>query len=108
MVSGRSPGAQASSLRLTVNGIKGALLVGRVEVHKLLAHYDGQLDLIVQVHTLGPDAGPLAGLQQGGGRLEEEEGLFWPRAVQLLDMVPRSVHQHQSVSVVQHKLQPGV
>lgn len=73
---------------LTVNGIECALLIGCIQVRDPLAHDEGKLDLIVQVHTLGCDNRALARLQESGGWLKEEEGLLRPRAVQLLDVVP--------------------
>lgn len=74
--------------RLTLNGIEGALLVVRGQVFDPLAHDERQLDLIMQVDALGPDDRALAGLEHTGWWLEEEEGLFRPSAVELLDMVP--------------------
>lgn len=73
---------------LTLNGIKGRLLIGSVEVPDPLAQDQCELDLIVKVDTTGPDDGTLAGKQDGGGGLLEEEGLLGPGAVQLGDMVP--------------------
>lgn len=74
--------------RLTLNGVKGALLIVRCQVLDLLAHYERQLNLIVQVDALGPDDRALPRLQDTSWGLEEEERLLRPRAVQLLDVVP--------------------
>lgn len=74
--------------RLTVNGVNGALLIVRRQVLDLLAHNERQLNLIVQVDTLGPDDRALTRLQHTSWGLEEEEWLLRPRAVELLDMVP--------------------
>lgn len=64
------------------------MLVIGGQVLDLLAYDESQLDLIVQVDAPGPDDGALAGQQQTGGGLQEEERLLRPRAVQLLDVVP--------------------
>lgn len=78
----RQPGGQR-----TVDGVESALVVGRIQVGDFLADDECQLDLVVQVYTLGPDNIALAGEQKRGGRLEEEERLLWPGAVKLLDVV---------------------
>lgn len=88
--------------QLTVDGVDGALLVGRVKVGDLLADDERQLDLVVQVHTLWSDNIALAGVKKGGGRLEEEERLLWPDVVELLDVVPMyftqiSTNQHEKL-----------
>lgn len=79
---------EIGSLRLTLNGVQGSLLVIGVKVLDLPAHDERQFYLIVQADTLGPDDRALAGQQQTRGGLEEEEGLLRPRVIQLLDVVP--------------------
>jgi hypothetical protein len=42
----------------------------------LLAHDESELDFVVEVNAARSDDGPLAGEEDGGGGLEEEEGLL--------------------------------
>lgn len=79
---------------LTLNGVEGAFLIARLEVPELLADDEGQLNLVVKIHALGPDDRTGARQQDGRGGLQEEEGLLGPRAVQLCDMVAGATCQH--------------
>jgi hypothetical protein len=58
-----------------------------VNVAQGLADYDSELDFVVQVHAARAQDGALGGEQDGGGGLEEEEGLFGALVVELLDVV---------------------
>jgi hypothetical protein len=71
----------------TVDRGQGALEVLRVRVANLLADDGGKLNLVVHVNALGTQHGPIAGEEDGRGRLEEEEGLLGLGAVELLDVV---------------------
>jgi len=73
--------------RRTLNGGQSASLVASIEVADLLADDQGQLDLVMKVDALGLDNGTIAGQENGGWRLEEEEGLLGPLVVQLSYMV---------------------
>ena len=79
---------ESAESHLTLNGIQSALLVRGVQVLDLLAHDEGELDLIVKVDALGPDDRAFPRWQNGAGRLEEEEGLLGPGVVQFGDVVP--------------------
>lgn len=74
--------------RQTLNGIQGTLGVVGLEVTDQLADDEGQLDLKVHVNALGAQAGALAREDNGGGRLEEEEGLLGLGVVELGNVVP--------------------
>lgn len=71
----------------TVDGVQGGLLVARVQIPKGLAHHQTEFHLIVQVGAAGAQHGAFAGTEDGGGRLEEEEGLLRFSVVQLGDVV---------------------
>jgi hypothetical protein len=58
-----------------------------VDVAERLADHDAELDFVVEVHAAGAEDGAFGGEQDGGGGLEEEEGLFGPLVVELFDVV---------------------
>lgn len=72
---------------LTVNRIQRALVVLRVQIPNGFPHHQSQFHLIVQVRAAGSKHRTFAGTQDGGGRLQEEEGLFGLGVVQLGDVV---------------------
>ena len=74
----------------TLDGIQCPFLVVSLEVPHLLPHDQGKLHLIVKIYPLGTDTGTGPREHDGGRRLEEKEGLFWPYVVQLGHMVART------------------
>lgn len=72
----------------TVNGIVNGLLIRLLNILEILAHDQGELDLIAELDTLGADHRTLSLQKNGCGRLQEEEGLLGPGAVELGNMVP--------------------
>ena len=72
---------------LTLNGIQCTLLVLRIQVSDSLAHHQTQFDLIVQADTLGAENGAAVREKDGGGGLQEEEGLLGGGIVQLGNVI---------------------
>lgn len=64
-----------------------ALGVVLVDVAERLADHDAELDFVVEVDAAGAEDGALVGKEDGGGGLEEEEGLLGALVVELLDVV---------------------
>lgn len=72
--------------KLTLNGFECRILIFGVKIAKSLANHETQFDFIMQTDTLGTEDGALAGEEDGGRGLQEEEGLLGGRAVQLCDV----------------------
>jgi len=58
-----------------------------VDVAQRLADHDSELDFVVQVDAAGAEDGAFVGEEDGGGGLEEEEGLLGALVVELFDVV---------------------
>lgn len=71
----------------TFNGVHGSFGVFRVKIAHCLAHDEAELDFVVHVHTTGAEHGTLAREEDGGRRLQEEEGLLGTGAVELGNVV---------------------
>jgi len=63
---------------------RGVILV---DVAERLADHDSELDFVVEVDAARAEDGALFGEEDGGGGLEEEEGLLGALVVELLDVV---------------------
>ena len=74
-----------------LNGIQRPFLIVRLEIPHLLAYDQGKLHLIMEVYSFGTNAGTRSRKDNGGGGLEEKEGLFGPDIVQLGHMVAGNV-----------------
>ena len=72
---------------LTFNGIQRTLLVLRIQVSDSLSHHQTQFNLIVQADTLGPENRAAVREKDGGGGLQEEEGLLGGGIVQLGNVI---------------------
>jgi hypothetical protein len=64
-----------------------ALGIILVDVAQSLSNHDSELDFVVEVHAARAEDWALVGEEDGGGGLEEEEGLLGALVVELLDMV---------------------
>lgn len=71
----------------TVDGVQSGLLILRIQVPKRLAHHQTQFYLVVQRGAAGAQDGALVGTEDGGRRLQEEEGLLGLGVVQFGDVV---------------------
>lgn len=67
--------------------IQCALAVLWVKVPHRLAHHEGEFDFIVQLGTLRAQDGTLAGEENGGRGLEEEEGLLGLGVIELGNVI---------------------
>lgn len=76
---------------LTLNRVQGAFLIIRIEITQGLADHETQFDFIVQADALGAQDGSLAGEEDGGSGLEEEERLLGGGIVELGDVVAMSI-----------------
>lgn len=76
-----------ANLRLTVDSIQCTLLVLRIEITHGLAYHQAQFHLVVHADALGAENGTATGDEDGGGRLEEEEGLLGLGVVELGDVI---------------------
>lgn len=66
----------------------GGVCRREVSVRAMGPNDDAELDLMVEGRAVGPDDGPCRRGQDGGGGLEEEEGLGGPRGGKFGDVVP--------------------
>lgn len=73
--------------KLTMNSIQSPLLILRIQIPNRLPHNQPQFDFIVQYDSLGTKDWARARNKDGGGRLQEEEGLFWFDVVEFCDVV---------------------
>lgn len=58
-----------------------------VEIADGFADYEAEFDFEVEVYACGAEDGAFGGEEDGGGRFEEEEGLFGALVVEFGDVV---------------------
>ncbi len=72
---------------LTLNGVNGTCFILNRKVLQCLSNDQGKLNLVVKIDPLRPYNWAFSREQDGSCRLQEEERLFRPGAVELGDMV---------------------